>query len=104
MSKISARFLLLLLILALFAFSSSMFVACSDDDDDNDDDSSGLVMPLNIGNSWTYTLTQSPMGSGEYTMVVGSIETFDCGEVARINYSGTTYTEGYYVWVRNEED
>lgn len=106
MVRIWGRNFLLFCVVGLLVFSSFSFIACSDDDDDDDDNndsSSEIVMPLTVGNTWTYAITQSPTGTGSFTMTVASTEFFSCGEVARINYTGDLYTTGYYIWLRNEQ-
>jgi len=79
-------------------------VSCTGDDND-DDGPTGIVMPLSIGNSWTYSYNSAQIGTGTFTMKGTGTQTVLGVEATRIDYSGSFYDGmGYWILLRNDSD
>lgn len=64
---------------------------------------SNVVMPLEIGNSWTYIYSAGPEFNGKFTMVVSEIIEVNDNEVYKLDFTGDLYNEDYWQLLQNND-
>lgn len=85
--------------------SLGLLQGCSGNDDDglnNPPADGSIIMPLAIGNTWTYESTYVGVDDPEtYTMTSTGVETVADVSVTTVEYSGMIPISIYYVYYRN---
>src|SRR3990172_2003717 len=82
-------FILFLLMIVGFSRLNCIFII--DKEDQKETEQSGVIMPMNMGNTWHYNYNSDKAGSGEVIMKVAEIKKYDDKELVKVEYSGSYY-------------